>query len=208
MARQRAAITCARATCGYPRGDASRPAASPRTALHELRSPGRHETRPQNSIADLELRSVICVPLVRIRTGQGDATSVLAPAARRSACSTWIRGSRRPTGRRQSRTAADTRHRSFDRAGECPPVEEEHTKRQMEEELQLARTIQQSLLPGKLPSDGWMRRPRQQRGIARGGRRLFRFDRGRSALLVARWWPMCREKVSGPRCSRRCCRAR
>ena len=39
---------------------------------------GADETRPQNSVADLELRSVICVPLVRIRTGQGDATSVLS----------------------------------------------------------------------------------------------------------------------------------
>ena len=38
---------------------------------------GAEETRPENSIADLELRSVICVPLVRIRAGQGDATSVL-----------------------------------------------------------------------------------------------------------------------------------
>ena len=38
---------------------------------------GADETRPQNSIADLELRSVICVPLVRIRAGQSDATSVM-----------------------------------------------------------------------------------------------------------------------------------
>ncbi len=39
---------------------------------------GEGETRPQSSVADLELRSVICVPLVRIRTGQGEATSVLS----------------------------------------------------------------------------------------------------------------------------------
>ena len=39
---------------------------------------GADDTRPQNSIADLELRSVICVPLVRIRAGQSDATSVLS----------------------------------------------------------------------------------------------------------------------------------
>src|SRR5262249_31394356 len=32
---------------------------------------GSGDTRPQNSIADLELRSVICVPLVHIRTGEG-----------------------------------------------------------------------------------------------------------------------------------------
>ena len=52
---------------------------------------GADDTRPQNSVADLELRSVVCVPLVRIRTGQGDATSVLLPGAKRSACCTWIR---------------------------------------------------------------------------------------------------------------------
>ena len=46
-----------------------------------------------NSVADLELRSVICVPLVRIRAGQNDATSARRrPATRRSACCTWIRG--------------------------------------------------------------------------------------------------------------------
>src|ERR1035437_5459715 len=41
---------------------------------------GAEETRPENSIADLELRSVICVPLVRIRAGQSNATSVLVTA--------------------------------------------------------------------------------------------------------------------------------
>src|SRR5215472_5484361 len=42
---------------------------------------GTQDTKPQNSIADLELRSVICVPLVRIRTGQGDATNLLVAAS-------------------------------------------------------------------------------------------------------------------------------
>jgi sigma-B regulation protein RsbU (phosphoserine phosphatase) len=36
-------------------------------------------------------------------------------------------------------------------------LEEERAKRQMEEELALARTIQQSLLPAKLPTEGWLR---------------------------------------------------
>src|SRR5580765_388626 len=39
---------------------------------------GAAETRPQNSVADLELRSVICVPLVRIRAGLGENTSILS----------------------------------------------------------------------------------------------------------------------------------
>ena len=41
---------------------------------------GVGDTRPQNSVADLELRSVICVPLVHIRTGDGEATSVVSTA--------------------------------------------------------------------------------------------------------------------------------
>jgi sigma-B regulation protein RsbU (phosphoserine phosphatase) len=35
-------------------------------------------------------------------------------------------------------------------------LEEERSKQQMEEELRLARTIQQSLLPPALPADGWL----------------------------------------------------
>src|SRR5208283_1880935 len=39
---------------------------------------GAGETKPENSISDLDLRSVICVPLVRIRTGLGETTSILS----------------------------------------------------------------------------------------------------------------------------------
>ncbi len=119
---------------------------------------GSDETRPQNSIADLELRSVICVPLVRIRTGQGDATSMLATGS--ETVGVLYMDSRL--------TAADltggNRELLQTLAIEASTVLEnarllleEQGKRQMEEELQLARTIQQSLLPGKLPSQGWVR---------------------------------------------------
>jgi phosphoserine phosphatase RsbU/P len=118
---------------------------------------GSDETRPQNSIADLELRSVICVPLVRIRTGQGDATSMLSTGS--ETVGVLYMDSRL--------TAADltggNRELLQTLAIEASTVLEnarllleEQAKRQMEEELQLARTIQQSLLPGKLPSRGWM----------------------------------------------------
>jgi serine phosphatase RsbU (regulator of sigma subunit) len=119
---------------------------------------GSDETRPQNSIADLELRSVICVPLVRIRTQQGDATSMLATGS--ETVGVLYMDSRL--------TAADltggNRELLQTLAIEASTVlenarllVEEQGKRQMEEELQVARNIQQSLLPGKLPSDGWMR---------------------------------------------------
>lgn len=119
---------------------------------------GNDETRPRSTIADLELRSVICVPLVRIRTGQGEATSVLS-AAHETVGVLYM----------------DSRSHAADLAGgnrellqtlaiEASTVlenarllEEERAKRQMEEELDLARSIQQSLLPKSLPSEGWLR---------------------------------------------------
>jgi serine phosphatase RsbU (regulator of sigma subunit) len=116
------------------------------------------ETRPQNSVADLELRSVICVPLVRIRTGQGDTTSILATGS--ETVGVLYMDSRL--------TAADltggNRELLQTLAIEASTVlenarllVEERAKQQMEEELQLARTIQRSLLPRTLPSEGWMR---------------------------------------------------
>jgi sigma-B regulation protein RsbU (phosphoserine phosphatase) len=119
---------------------------------------GSDETRPQNSVADLELRSVICVPLVRIRTSHGDSTNMLATGS--ETVGVLYMDSRL--------TAADltggNRELLQTLAIEASTVLEnarllieEQVKRQMQEELQLARTIQQSLLPGKLPSNGWMR---------------------------------------------------
>ena len=119
---------------------------------------GAGDTRPQNSVADLELRSVVCVPLVRIRTGQGDATSVLATGSEtvgvlymdsRAAAADLAGGNRELL-----QTLAIEASTVLENAR---LLEEERTKQQMEEELRLARTIQQSLLPGSLPSEGWLR---------------------------------------------------
>ena len=115
------------------------------------------ETKPQNSIADLELRSAICVPLVRIRTGQGDATSVLTAGSEtvgvlymdsRLAAADMAGGNRELL-----QTLAIEASTVLENAR---LLEEERAKHQMEEELKLARAIQQSLLPGALPTAGWM----------------------------------------------------
>jgi serine phosphatase RsbU (regulator of sigma subunit)/pSer/pThr/pTyr-binding forkhead associated (FHA) protein len=117
-----------------------------------------NETRAQNSVADLELRSVICVPLVRIRTGQGDATSVLTTGSEtvgvlymdsRVAAADMAGGNRELL-----QTLAIEASTVLENAR---LLEEERAKQQMEEELKLARSIQQSLLPAKLPTDGWLR---------------------------------------------------
>jgi serine phosphatase RsbU (regulator of sigma subunit) len=119
---------------------------------------GADETRPQNSVADLELRSVICVPLVRIRAGLGEATSVLSTANDTVGVlymDSRIGAADMAGGNRELlQTLAIEASTVLENAR---LLQEEQAKQQMEEELRLARTIQQSLLPGKLPTHGWLR---------------------------------------------------
>jgi serine phosphatase RsbU (regulator of sigma subunit) len=114
-------------------------------------------TAPLNTIADLDLRSVVCVPLVRMRAGQGDATSVVLAGSEtvgvlymdsRVAAADLAAGNRELL-----QTLAIEASTVLENAR---LLEEERAKRQMEEELDLARTIQRSLLPGGLPDAGWM----------------------------------------------------
>jgi serine phosphatase RsbU (regulator of sigma subunit) len=119
---------------------------------------GEGDTRPQGSIADLELRSVICVPLVRIRTGQGDSTSLLSTGS--DTVGVLYMDSRLGA----ADMAGGNRELLQTLAIEASTVlenarllEEERAKHQLEEELRLARSIQQSLLPKSLPAGGWMR---------------------------------------------------
>jgi len=122
----------------------------------EAASPGGAVAR--NTIADLDLRSVICVPLVRMRAGQGDATSVIEAGA--ETMGVLYMDSRLGT----ADLAGGNRELLQTLAIEASTVlenarllEEERAKQRMEEELNLARTIQQSLLPKSLPASGWLR---------------------------------------------------
>ncbi len=119
---------------------------------------GETETLPRNTVADLELRSVICVPLVRIRAGHGDATSVVSTGGEtvgvlymdsRVAAADLAGGNRELL-----QTLAIEASTVLENAR---LLEEEKQKRQLEEEMRVARGIQQSLLPGALPAEGWLR---------------------------------------------------
>jgi serine phosphatase RsbU (regulator of sigma subunit) len=119
---------------------------------------GADDTRPANSVADLELRSVVCVPLVRIRAGQGDATSVLSTASEtvgvlymdsRVAAADLAGGNRELL-----QTLAIEASTVLENAR---LLEEERAKQLIDEELRVARSIQQSLLPAHLPGEGWLR---------------------------------------------------
>jgi phosphoserine phosphatase RsbU/P len=114
--------------------------------------------RPQNTIADLELRSVICVPLIRLQAGQGDDTRVVSTAAETLGVlymDSRLGAADLAGGNRELlQTLAIEASTILENAR---LLDEERAKRQMEEELHLARTIQQSLLPKALPETGWLR---------------------------------------------------
>ncbi|MCU1257218.1 MAG: serine phosphatase [Bryobacterales bacterium] len=109
-----------------------------------------------DSVADLELRSVICIPLIRIQ-GLPDAKEVPAESPTAGLIYMDSRYSAREM-------AAGDRELLQSLAIEASVIienarllEEEREKRKTDEELRVARTIQQSLLPRNLPRDGWFR---------------------------------------------------
>lgn len=114
--------------------------------------------RPETSIANLELRSVVCVPLVRVRTGNSEETGMLSSANdtvgllymdSRGAHADLSHGNREllQTLALEASTILEN----------ARLLEEERTKQRLEEELDIARQIQAGLLPSELPVTGWFR---------------------------------------------------
>ena len=113
--------------------------------------------RPDMSVANLELRSVVCVPLVRVRAGTVQETMVtsvndtvgLLYMDSRQAPADLSAGNREilQTLALEASTILEN----------ARLLEEERGKQRMEQELNIARDIQQGLLPQDLPSVGWFR---------------------------------------------------
>lgn len=114
---------------------------------------------PSMTVAQLELRSVICVPLVRLRSYSGgvpDSTQ-LGDAAQDTVGVLYLDS--RAThadlsggNRELLQTLALEASTILENAR---LLEEERSKRKLDEEMGIARGIQQSLLPRILPTDEW-----------------------------------------------------
>jgi serine phosphatase RsbU (regulator of sigma subunit) len=111
---------------------------------------------PGNTIADLELRSVVCVPLVRVNLSGSNPTEMLTVS--RANAGVLYMDSRVVTvdlaggNRELLQTLAIEASTILENAR---LIEEERAKRRIEEELEVARRIQQSLTPRALPQEGW-----------------------------------------------------
>jgi sigma-B regulation protein RsbU (phosphoserine phosphatase) len=160
VARDQRGIPLSSSDLSVPRSLIHRALRTRRELLSMTFDPLGHEgVRPEMSVADLELRSVVCVPLVHVRTGSvslqetittsvNDTVGVLYMDSRGSAADL-------SSGNREIlQTLALEASTILENAR---LLQEEREKRRLEEELNVARAIQQDLLPGSLPSEGWFR---------------------------------------------------
>jgi serine phosphatase RsbU (regulator of sigma subunit) len=113
---------------------------------------------PGSSVVDLELRSVVCVPLVRIAAAASESTQRLTVESETVGVlyldSRSITADLSGGNRELLQTLAIEASTVLENAR---LLQEERVKQKMEEELNVARTIQQNLLPRSLPTTGWLR---------------------------------------------------
>jgi len=121
--------------------------------------PGMESFDPQQTIAALELRTVICIPLIRVRTGDAPRETLAEPSVRETVGVLYL-----DTHNIANRLTVGDRELLQTLALEASNVIEnarlladERRNRKMQEELSIARNIQQSLLPRSLPESGWYR---------------------------------------------------
>lgn len=114
--------------------------------------------RPEMSVAALELRSVVCLPLVQIRSGSSEDTHI-STTKENTVGLLYMDSKLSPadlsSGNRELlQTLAIEASTILENAR---LLEETRDKVKMESELKIARDIQQGLLPASLPKQGWFR---------------------------------------------------
>jgi serine phosphatase RsbU (regulator of sigma subunit) len=110
------------------------------------------------SVAALELRSAVCVPLVQVQRGSMEETR-LASHAQQTVGLLYLDSRLSPAdlsagNREVLQTLAIEASTILENAR---LMEDQHIKLRMESELKIARDIQQGLAPVSLPTDGWYR---------------------------------------------------
>lgn len=115
------------------------------------------EIDPGSTASELDLRSALCVPILRMRIGQSSETSVIS--SKKDTLGVLYMDTRDPEVR-----LADGNHALLQTLAveistvleNARLIEEEREKRRLEHEIRMARGIQRALLPAELPSEGWL----------------------------------------------------
>jgi phosphoserine phosphatase RsbU/P len=112
----------------------------------------------ERSIYALELRSVVCVPLVRVRSGSLEETLSMSNAEDTAGVlymDSRVRNADLSAGGRELLTTLALEASTV--LENARLLEEQWARKRLDAELRIARQIQQSLLPRALPSSGWFR---------------------------------------------------
>lgn len=121
--------------------------------------PGAEGFDPQQTIAALDLRTVICIPLIKMSAGAAPKETMVLATQHQTVGVLYLDS--RELG---IRLTVSDRELLQTLALEASNVienarllEDERRNRKIQEELDIARNIQQSLLPRSLPETGWFR---------------------------------------------------
>jgi sigma-B regulation protein RsbU (phosphoserine phosphatase) len=123
-------------------------------------NPGTQESPEgaDRSVAALELRSAVCVPLVLVQSGSLEETRI-ASHAQQTVGLLYLDSRVSPAdlsaGNREVLTTLAIEASTI--LENARLMEDQHIKLRMESELKIARDIQQGLAPVSLPSEGWFR---------------------------------------------------
>jgi serine phosphatase RsbU (regulator of sigma subunit) len=111
----------------------------------------------ERTIYALELRSVVVVPLVRVRTGSVDETAISSPGdtAGLLYMDSRVQNADLSGGGRELLTTLALEASTV--LEHARLLEEQWGRQRLEQELRIARQIQESLLPRALPCEGWFR---------------------------------------------------
>jgi phosphoserine phosphatase RsbU/P len=117
-------------------------------------------TASGSTTANLELRSVACVPLVNVRTRNSEETCMI-PTMNETMGLIYLDAEQAKvdlsTGSGNIELLQTLALEASTVLENARLLEEERSKQRLEEELSVAREIQSSLLPKKLPQSGWFR---------------------------------------------------
>ena len=117
-------------------------------------------TASGSTTANLELRSVACVPLVNVRTRNSEETCMI-PTMNETIGLIYLDAEQAKvdlsTGSGNIELLQTLALEASTVLENARLLEEERSKQRLEEELSVAREIQSSLLPKRLPQSGWFR---------------------------------------------------
>jgi serine phosphatase RsbU (regulator of sigma subunit) len=112
----------------------------------------------ERSIYALELHSVVCVPLVRVRTASPEETLSMSNAEDTAGLlymDSRVRNADLSAGGRELLTTLALEASTV--LENARLLEDQWARKRLESELRIARQIQRSLMPRSLPADGWFR---------------------------------------------------